>query len=360
MKAAILEIDGSHDECLHSQVLFLKQGGYRVTLICSSDLKVQVREIPADEKIYIDIRNRKGLSRWSSLLALRSILVKGEFDKIIFNSAHGSTIRDFCLLPFSGKARFFGTMHGINKLKGSIGQQLIGRRIKNYFVLNDYLLDNLKSFPLNGKKFTSYYPIFFPDFEDKPLVTKPTNELWVCIPGQVEYKRRDYESLVKAIAESKNTGHLRFLCLGRSDHAHGNGPELKALVKAHGLTKQFVFWDGFVDNPTFHAWLAASDVVMPLIHPGNDGFEKYLHFQISGAYNLAFAYKKPLLMLQEFEWYEDFKYNAVFYKIDTLAWVLGQLPELLKEKQHRCYQNSKYTFDNQAEAYLRYIGTSLE
>jgi len=358
LKAALIEIDGSHDECLYSQLLFLKQGGYRTTLICNEKLRGQVAEFNvAHEKLFFKL---DGQSKWQELKDLwriRQYLVRNNITTVIFNSAHAHRVEYLVQMLFPRRFRFAGTIHGINKLKGSFTQKMISRRVKQYFVLNDYLLGNLAHLPTKGLEFRSFYPIFFPQFANKPVIEKPANEYWIAIPGQVEYKRRDYETLVRAFAKLDNKAGYKFLLLGKSEHKHGNGPELRSLIEKLGVTEYFVFWNDFLDNATFHAYLEQCDVMMPLIHPGNDGFRKYLIYQITGMYNLAFAYKKPMLMLEDFNPYEDFKENAVFYSLENLPEVLQHAAEKIAAIRPQMYKHPKWSFDWQAENYLDFIGS---
>ena len=55
---------------------------------------------------------------------------------------------------------------------------------------------------------------------------------------------------------------------------------------------------------------------MPLVHPSKPQFRKYLTEKISGTYNLAFAYKKPMLCPEDMAVYEDFKDTSVFYNLN--------------------------------------------
>ena len=58
---------------------------------------------------------------------------------------------------------------------------------------------------------------------------------------------------------------------------------------------------------------------MPLVHPSKPQFRKYLTEKISGTYNLAFAYKKPMLCPEDMAVYEDFKDTSVFYNLNNFA-----------------------------------------
>ncbi len=356
-KAALIEIDGSHDECLYSQLLFLKEGGFHTTLVCSDNLSRQVHEFNAsDELVFFSFGGKSTLDKLKELWKLRNYLIVNNITTVILNSTHGSLIRNFCLLPFPSQTRFYGTLHGINKLKRSFTQNLISTRVKHYFLLNDYLKDNLKQVPHRGLSFESFYPIFFLQFHTASEITKPADEFWIGIPGQVEYKRRDYETLVKAFAAVENKPNYRFLLLGKSEHKEGNGVALQQLIKDNGVTEYFVFWKGFMENSVFHAYLQQCDIIMPLIHPGNDGFEKYLVYQITGSYNLAFAYKKPLLMLEDFSRYADFKENGIFYSLDNLSATMTDLPKAVETITPRLYKDPKWQFQAQCKRYLDFIG----
>ncbi len=351
-KAALIEIYGSHSECLYSQLLFLKMGGYHTTLLCSENLRQYVEGLDnVDKEVFFDTSK---ISTWKLIWAIRNYIIQNKIDTVIFNTAHGRTVRNLCMLPFPSAITFAGTLHGINKLKGSLTQKLISLRIKKYFLLN-HVIENVQVHANKGLRFEAYYPIFHPHYEYTLPTKKAPDEIWIAIPGYVEYKRRDYETLVKTLAGMQQIPNCRFLILGNGEHLHGNGKELKILIQKEGLEQYFMFWDGYMDNPPFHEFLKKCDVVMPLIHPINNDMKKYLNDQISGSYNLGFAYKKPLLMHSYFQKYEDFRDTSFFYDLDTMATVLGQLPALLANSTAQLYQSPKWFVDYQAHKYLQFL-----
>lgn len=354
-KAAVLELDGTHEECLYSQLLFLREGGYDTALLFEEALGKKLGGIRAgNREVPWKLKDKKGLAYWRALWEVRNFLISHEYEILIFNSPQGSLTRDFSLLPFPRHFQWYGTLHGINKLRGSFTQKMINRKIKNYFVLNDYLVDNLDRVPHAGLRIQSYYSIFFPEYPDAPFIEKPENVLWIGIPGQVEYKRRDYETLVRAFAALKEKPAYRFLILGDDQHTHSNGKELKALIQESGVADYFLF-TGYLSYPDYHAWIKKCDIIAPLIHPGNESYEKYLIYQITGGYNLAFAYKKPLLMLQDFDKYEDFRENAVFYTLGQLSESLEKLPQSIAALRPGMYRQPKWTFEYQCRQYLDFI-----
>ncbi|NDK57232.1 hypothetical protein [Pontibacter fetidus] len=350
MIAALIELGGSHDECLYSQVRFLKTSGYQVHLICTANLEKQVSGFDGvDQFLYVDFEGASSLQSMLNLFRIRKHIIRHNIRQVIFNTAEGNLVRNLTLLPFPSQVTFSGTVHNGRKLIKSSSQSLISRRIKKYFVLNDYILPHV-----SGNKTTtieSFYPIFFPDF-DRVVLPKPPGELWVCIPGQVDHNRRDYGGLLQALQQHKPATGTKFIVLGRDKNP---GKKLRELVSEAGLEEHFILFDEFIPNNVFHSYLAQSDVILPLVHPGLPKFDQYLNYKITGAINLAFAYKKPLLSIAQFNTIPDFKENSLFYSSDTLGETLQNLPELLPTIAPQLYLHPKWKFAYQQQKYVSFI-----
>ncbi len=350
-KCALIEIYHSHDVNLYSQILFLKGLGYDVTLIVGKGLRSQVWNIREEAEIhFVDINDKTGLRLWRALWDLRRLLIKGRFTKVIFNTAHSNPVRNFCLLPFPKWMRFYGTLHGVNKLIGSGTQRIISRRIPNYYVLMDYMLQKAEQVSGNKLRLGVYYPIFHPEYADVLLPQKEAGMLWVAIPGAVEYKRRDYLTLLDALSKLPSKVPIHFFLLGNGQHAHGSGNNLKMRINKLGLQDYFTFFNSFVPNEVLHSYVRNCDAVMPLIHPINRDMEKYLENQISGSFHLAFAYRKPLLMHDYYERYEDFRETSLFYSLESLPHFLADLPAALG-RLGDLYASPKWTLDFQTKSY---------
>jgi glycosyltransferase involved in cell wall biosynthesis len=351
-KAALLEIYDSHDVNLYSQLQFLKNGGFETTFIVSEAHRKQVSDFQHEqETIYVHVTKKKGIDQWKELWRIRTMILERGITHVIFNTAHSNPVRNFCLLPFPKEVRFFGTLHGVNKLEGSLTQRIISRKIHNYYLLMDYMLEKAMKMPHAGLNFAVFYPIFHPPFAPAAIAEKKENEIWIAIPGAVEYKRRDYLSLLEPFAALENKPDVRFLLLGNGYHKHGNGQELQERIKSLGIENYFVFFDGFVPNEVLHAYVKACDAVMPLIHPINADMEKYLENQISGSFHLAFAYKKPLLLHKYYERYQDFRETGIFYDLEGLTEFLDRLPKKLYAFGPDRYDNPKWTMEYQSEQY---------
>jgi len=274
-------------------------------------------------------------------------------DLVVFNTAHGAVVRDFTLLP-QGRRRLAGVVHNILKLDASTGQKIITRRMRRYLVLNDYLLDNRQD--KLDVVLDWFYPIFFPPFTPVD-VTKGDKEIWACIPGKVDFKRRDYEGLLMALGRVDLPANLRILFLGSFEN-DATQERVEGLVAATGSPDRFKFFEGFTDHGAYQSHLAASNLILPLLHPGTERFHEYSGVQISGAFNLAFSHKVPLLMERSFARYAAFEGNSIFYDLEDLAPTLGRLasdPAEAHARTSAMREDPRYTFEFQRDRYLQVV-----
>jgi hypothetical protein len=346
IKIALLELGGSHDECLYSQIKCLKSiPAIHLTLICDSKVAQNTIDFDGDIDTKISIEVSKGITEWRQMYKLSKFLLKEKFDKVILNTAQSSQAKKLCFF-IRQKIEMYGILHNVQKLNASIGQKIISKSIKGYFVLNDYLLE--KTQKVNTLRFTSFYTIFFPK---TPLISlsKPTDEIWICIPGQVEEKRRDYDSLIQELSSKKLSKHIKFIFLGKIKGEYALA--IKQKIEELDLQNQFMYWESFVPNQLFHSILQESDFIMPLIH-SNHISASYYEYRISGTFNLAFAYKKPLLIEYTFKKYKDFENNSVSYSPSTLLEVVNKLEKI---DSNLLYQNEKWSFEFQKKIYLDFI-----
>ena len=225
----------------------------------------------------------------------------------------------------------------------STKQKYISKKLKKYFVLNDFIKENIETEKLTSNKIASYYPIFYPEFSSK--LQKPEGEIWVTIPGVITFDKRDYE-VFKLWEIPKN---VKLIFLGRAN----NDDALQFIEEAKNYPSfsQMMFFNAFIPNEVFYDYVKQSDFILPLIHPTNAFFEYFLKYKITGSYNLAFGYKIPMLIEQSFSEIEDFKENAIFYDYkDTLA-----LQKALNTEQIEIYKNPKWDFNFQKKKYLEFI-----
>ena len=122
-------------------------------------------------------------------------------------------------------------------------------------------------------------------------------------------------------------------------------------LKSHPSFSSFIFFDNYISNELFHDYIMQSDFILPLIHPNVPYYDLYLKYKISGSYNLAFAYKIPLLIEQSFSEVMDFQENSIFYNYKNI----NNIFNLINKNSKEFYQHPKWEFEYQKEKYLSFV-----
>ncbi len=347
MKVALVEIGGSHDECLYSQIRIIKShSNIHLTLVCNEVLEGNTKHFDLiDEKVFVSVRS--GFKQWLDLFRIWQTLRAKNFEKIIFNTAQGRAVSRLFRFPFKNGIEFYGILHDTSKVSSSHSQRFISKRMDHYFVLSHYLLRTIK----NDSSYSVFFPVYFPDYQDQK-VSKEEGEIWICVPGQVELKRRDYTALFDSIQEFGVAKNIKFLLLGRCEHSHGDGSFVKKRIAELSVSDNFFTWDEFVPVSIFYSLIKNSDYIMPLIHEDHISGNLYKN-QISGAYNLAVAYSKPILAELDVSEKMLSEYNPITYEKRGMMKTINQLgvPDVTN-----LYSDNKWSFDFQRKLYLESIG----
>lgn len=338
----------SHAECIYSQVLCIKEAGHKVHFIGNKNLRDRIESFGFESCTFFSAEELKQLR---TLIKIRKTIISNHTDYVVFNTAQGNLVRSICLLPFSKKIEFLGLMHNVKKLKSSFSQKLISRRVKKYYVLNDYI-ENSQQPKLPGLQLKSFYPIFFTSFDEKEL-KKPDNEIWITIPGSLESSRKDYDGFLSLIENDMAIpNNIKFILLGRCLDIDGRGLEIKNWVRNNNMEHRVKLFYSFINDDLFHSYIKKSDFIMPCLHPQQKNYQDFLETKVSGSFNLAFAYKKPLLCYEDFKAFEDFKENAVFYNFSNFNTVLENISYKNNSLLTNLYNNNKWSFKSQQFRYL--------
>ncbi len=348
-KIALIEITTYHEECLFSQLQFLKGVGYDITLIThpKNSQNTPYYGISNDKVKFFDPKSSSFLiRRIKNWIGLYRFLVKSGIEQIIFNTA-SSNKEVIALTKFlPKKIQCFGIIHNLKKLNSSYSQKIISQRIKKYYVLNDYLEHSIEIENRDIKLF-SFYPIFFPSYTPSKIINK-NKDIWICIPGELNYNRRDYLMVLSALESLNRPPNLKILILGKLNADREDTKDFLHMVNSFKLGSHIITFDGFISNEAFHTFLKESDFIMA---PVSLREKNYLKFKITGAYNLAFAYKKPLICPEELSAIPDLKHNSLFYSDkNSLSLLFSKicneevnLTQLYKEeKWNFIYQQKKY------------------
>lgn len=340
---ALLEVSSGHVEVLYAQALFLLRSGYDVSIIIADINVSRIEAFNLPITIYaIEAKKRAAKFRY-----IHRVIKQNAISTLIINTAHGSIIK---FLPFRlFGVKVVGIIHGLEKVRSSITQKLLSLKIRRYFVLSRHLYEQCPQTRL--LRCSYFYPIHFPTFT--PLHIDKKEHFYIAIPGQLEFKRRNYTLLASAVTSALNKS-IKFLLLGSHNHENGDGKAFEAILNKQGIRDYFIFFDTFVDDATFHSYLQASDAIMPLIYADS----RYVDVAISGSYNLAFAHKKPLLMPNFFSQYSEFSTLSLFYEDNHLEDFLNALPHqksLLADLSEQISNDERFTFETQRKRYMALI-----
>ena len=345
---AIIDFEDGHVEQIYAQAAFLKDSDYTVHLIIPESAKKRVAIYDkVDHFVYIP-KNLNNDFRAQKVAFAGGYLDKNNIKTVIINTYSSSFMRMF--LKYSAGRRVFACLHGIEKVSGNFWFWIISRRVRNYFVLYDHLLELLP--PRRKLKFESLYPIYYPEY---PLLNIPKNEneFWITVPGQLEYVRRNYVYLLEEMNEDLNP-NIRFIILGRSKHRHGDGVDFEKRIDEKGMADRFILFDEFIEENLFRSYVRKSDLLMPLLKDR----ERYLKEGISGTFNLAFAYKIPMLVEKEYSGIEDLRLTSFLYDVNELTGLLNSLYEnrtLVFEKKTEMESYKKLSYEYQRKKYVSFI-----
>jgi len=348
-KIAIIETGGSHDELIYPQLLFLKQSGHETHLIIRKNHLKRISldqyadhvfTFPDDESLLVRIRNIRQLINY---------LKRFQIHQLVINTAQGAFIRDLSLfLP--SKYSVTGISHNPHKIGRSFNQKLISKRIKKYFVLNDYIIKHIQT-KNPDLSFQSFYAVFIPYIP----VKKVHKELIISIPGAIDFNRRDYDLLYESLRKKTIHRNILFNFTGKCQ-----SPEAKAFRQKMTdlLPKQCHFYDEFIPEKQFLDITGNADLLLPLITPHIPNFILYKKYKISGTINLSFGLKIPMLMHESLKGISDYQTSSFFFGGDNLVDLLNRLNKkknLINEKKVEIAGEEKFQFLFQKKQYLQFL-----
>ena len=357
---ALIEFGKSHSECLHTQIYFMAKAGYCVHLICDSVVWSQIEE---KEKLAgsMSVEIKRGF--FQSLLVVfkaRRYMRKHRITHLVVNTIENAIIRILFLLPFFRKVNCTGLVHESKKFaSGHSFRRIIRHRVKKFFVLSEYIKNTTQDVAAKGKyEVEFFYPLYFPALNDISLVKKNDGEFWITIPGLVELHRRDYSGLLKAIRREPLHPSVKLILLG--NYTPENFPEFQQLLNEAGTeSKQLVmFGADFISNDVFHSYIRRSDLILPLMFPIDGNQSIYGEHKISGAFNLSFAYKIPLLLEESMKNLEDFKGCSFYYKANNLVSTINSFVNRQQEieaMRRNMAADPRYNLEQQMQRYVNFV-----
>lgn len=325
-----------HEELLLPQVLSLLEENIDVHLICSEKI--------ASNQSLDTVRKRINFHTYastSSLFAKIKLLwqvpgyaKKNKIDAIIVNTLDSNLTRNLLKrLPFLKRAAI---VHNADKFVGTGAYTKNLRVVDRAFTLTHYIAYFLQE---NHVKAT---PISLCKFGNIDTTTPPQNDLTektinIIIPGQIDFARRDYQSLLSV---KQLPAAVKFIFLGNA--SKNDGPSLIREIRQKKLDDHFMWFEHFVDHDQFIKHIATADFIMPLLHPTCDAYEKYRQCKSSAAFMWSSAFSIPMLMEQGFEHLSEYQSLSTYYNINELERLLENLPPRLRadSQPKECEKNN--------------------
>lgn len=349
---ALVELGGSHTECMHLQIKALKNKGYNVFLICNTFLLNDFPEKDFLAGYQLHDMNSSIKKQVATVLRIRKFIRENNIQSIVFNTTEITIVRNLLILRLPKIKNYIGIVHNAKYLESSTTFKFLSRKIKKYFVLSEDVVKTLK--PQGNIKVAAFYPIYYPQCPTYKL-EKPENEFWICVPGSMSPKRKDLASLLNALKQTQINRNVRIVLLGTVPP--DEYPEFTSDIRSLSQSNKIELFTTRIANDVFAAYMKRSDIVMPLIHPdGKTDF--YGKYRISGAYNLAFGYKIPLLLENSLSTFSDFKGVALFYDKTHIVEQINKLADNNEDFincKNNLLQHPVYNVETQYERYVDFI-----
>lgn len=348
-RIVLVEIGGSHDECLLTQLSALKKADYDILLVVNKEIEERnpsFKEYASAIHIYNShdskAKNRRELNKaWRMMRAFRP-------EKVILNTAQGNEIRHLSTRAWFSKIEFVGIIHTTRKFEGSFTQKWINLQVKKYLLLSEFLLNKIKV--PRGVKAGYFYPIKFP----RVLTSTGSEKKNVCIIGGVEERRKDLKGFLQMASNLKDK-EIQFVFLGKSDTSKSDVRLFMKELKDNGLMNQVKVYKQFVSQEEFNNQLSGAMLILPLVHPNTPSADQYFRNQISGAMSVSFGYKIPMLIHEGYEHINEMKVASFYYNESNFEKVLELAILENKTKRSEMENHDPYQLETQEKRYLEFI-----
>lgn len=309
MNVLILEMGGSHIECIYTFVHFLKLQDHSVHLACNQKL---LPLFPEQESLSGILPLNDHFTMTTSVkafLSVRKYIRKHRIDALIINTTELKIIRNLSFF-IPAKLNCTGLVHNAKKLEKSFTfTKILSRKIRKFFVLSDHLLQHIRPDPVFSV--SVFYPVYFPQPKPAP-VSKPADEYWITIPGEADESRRDYTALLKEIEKDPPDPSVKFIFLGKFRLAEAIDVSWMA---SDWWQQHIVHFGEQVEYDTFHHYIQQTDILLPLIRLQDD--RMYGNSRVSGSFNLGLGYRKPFLLPQSLQPNADLQPYSMYYSSMT-------------------------------------------
>lgn len=358
-KVLLVELSGIHYEVVYSHIKCLKEAGYEVIFICYEDIEKRPELYSAaDRSVLLSEPSIRWAKPFQLLRVFRLLWEEDCRNLVLATADSGIWLMRVLLLTLSVlplKLNVIRCIHNFRALrKKFIETAILNKVFRKVLVLGRYIIEKNKDSIDEQNLMVEYFmPIFFPK-EKRKEIAKGNKETWVCIPGKVNTERRDYEELIEQMGKNNVDEKLRFILLGGND---GDLDNLKKKIHEKGISKSFItFESNFLSQKIMSSYIEESDFIMPLIHPSKGKYKKYIKYKISGSFNIAFGFEKPLVCVDDYRGFRNFDNFSIFYSQSNIIPKVNSLPEIEKnEIIDRRYYERVMSISYQSKEYCKLL-----
>lgn len=318
MRVLLMELATAHDEVLLSYALDLQHLGVPFEIACPSVVRDRL-PLPSDVPWCEAMVGGSLWDRARMALRIRRTCKRNAITHVIVVTATGTTVRDVVrILP--GACTVVGVLHDLSKLEASVNQRLTERGLDAYIVLAPHMarLATRSRLPVHCVPATAV-----PDIEAGLVPPRQQHEIRIAIPGSMQESRKDLAALCDDGLMHRIPNTVRFIMLGDASGDASSHRMIRAWAERH--PGRVVLFNGYVPHAVVHAWVSASDAILPLIHPGCREYREFIDRKITGALSLAAAHGLPILLERGFHVHPELRERAMFYDVQQLADVIGTI-----------------------------------
>lgn len=343
-KIALIELNNFHEHVLVPQLGFYKDKNIDVYLFLNCKLKEKhVIDHSLVKKVYY-------INTYNPYIKIVDIIIKAiifrflNFEKVLFNTY--STIYTKLFYFIGGKCKDdTAIIHNVEEYIDS------KYKFKNIFLLSSTVYKHTQS-KLSNQNMEYFYPLFR-DIKANYIPKIVNSKIEVCIPGNVEYSRRDYKGLVDLISKS-DINNVKFIILGNCNSI--DGPDFCDYIREKGMEEYFEIFNGFIPYDSFVSKLSNCDLIMPLIHPSVKNFNFYHETKMSSSFIMSYTYFKPLLLFSSLASLDEFNNISIEYDLETFTDVINSLNiNKIKQIENELKNDSKTSLEDQCVRYLNLL-----
>ena len=258
---------------------------------------------------------QKKMHKLFAVFSMLFRVMKENISMVIYNT-YGDRYAAILSALLPKRVMQVGIAHNLDGIKKN-------QNVKNFIVLSKELHGKAKlMYP--EYNFSYFYPLVKSAGPAKEAVPETVA---ICVPGKIENKRRAYADLITFVEANQPLNGVKFTLLGNM--LGNDGPEILKCIKDRKLEKYFEVFEGFISYEKYFSVLSGCAMIMPLIHPGMEGYVKYNNTKITAAFNMAYSFAKPLLMHEDFSESAEFKDFGLFYRADNFGKLLNDKIVLL-------------------------------